>query len=158
MNWTALFTATAWVDFAVIVLSKFFPLTKALGTWYKEFGVVAVGQDILIIVLGIALAMFLAPGASGWSLVGVAVTIQLIHDVLFYVGVIVPTPAGHNRILDLFKQYAAEGSWKILLADAGMIAASVLLMETLDNNYTDTQVGFLGLLAVYALSYIIYTN
>jgi hypothetical protein len=158
MNWTALLTATAWVDFAVIVLSKFFPLTKALGTWYKEFGVVAVGQDILIIVLGIALAMFLAPGASGWSLVGVAVAIQVIHDVLFYVGVILPVPSGHNRIIDLFKQYAAEGSWKILLADAGMIAASVLLMETLDNNYTDTQIGFLGLLAVYALSYIIYTK
>jgi hypothetical protein len=158
MNWTALLTATAWVDFAVIVLSKFFPLTKALGTWYKEFGVVAVGQDILIIVLGIALSMFLAPGASGWSLVGVAVGIQLIHDVLFYVGVILPVPSGHNRIIDLFKQYASEGSWKILLADAGMIAASVLLMETLDNNYTDTQIGFLGLLAVYALSYIIYTK
>jgi uncharacterized membrane protein len=158
MNWTALFTATAWVDFAVIVLSKFVPLTKALGTWYKDFGVVAVGQDILIIVLGIALAMFIAPGASGWSLVGVAVTIQLIHDVLFYVGVILPVPSGHNRIIDLFKQYAAEGSWKILLADAGMVAASVLLMETLDNNYTDTQIGFLGLLAVYALSYIIYTK
>jgi uncharacterized membrane protein len=158
MNWTALFTATAWVDFAVIVLSKFVPLTKALGTWYKDFGVVAVGQDILIIVLGIALAMFIAPGASGWSLVGVAVTIQLIHDVLFYVGVILPVPSGHNRIIDLFKQYAAEGSWKILLADAGMVAASVLLMEALDNNYTDTQIGFLGVLAVYALSYIIYTK
>ena len=158
MNWTALFTATAWVDFAVIVLSKFFPLTKALGTWYKDFGVVAVGQDILIIVLGIALAMFLAPGASGWSLVGVAVAIQLIHDVLFYVGIIVPIPDGHNRVIDLFKQYAAEGSWKILLADAGMVAASVLLMEALDDNYTDAQIGFLGLLAVYALSYIIYTK
>jgi hypothetical protein len=74
------------------------------------------------------------------------------------VGVILPVPGGHNQILDLFKQYASEGSWKILLADAGMIAATVLLMETLDNNYTDTQIGFLGLLAVYALSYIIYTK
>ena len=158
MKWLALLTSAAWVDFAVIVLSKFFPLTTALGTWYKEFGLVAVGQDILILVLGIALAMFFAPDASGWSLVGVAVTIQLIHDVLFYVGVILPIPEGHNKIIDIFKRYAAEGSWKILLADAGMIAASVLLMETLDNNYTDDQVAFLGALASYSLMYIIYTK
>jgi hypothetical protein len=30
--WVALLAATAWVDFAVIVLSKFIPLTSALRT------------------------------------------------------------------------------------------------------------------------------
>ena len=158
MNWLSLLTATAWVDFLVIALSKVFPLTKALNTWYADFGLVAVGQDILIIVLGISLAQFIAPMASGWSLVGVAVAIQLVHDILFYIGIIRGIPEGHNRIIDLFKRYAAEGSWKILVADAAMVTGSVLLMEFLDNNYTDNQVAWIGLLAVYSLLYILYTQ
>ena len=156
--WTALLTAVAWVDFIVIVLSKVFPLTKSLGTWYAEFGLVAIGTDILIIVLGIALAMFLFPTYSGLSLIGVAVAIQLLHDVLFYVGVIQAVPSGQNRIIDLFKRYAAEGSWKILVADAAMVAGSVSLMETMDAWLTDDQVLWSGLLALYSLLYILYTK
>ena len=158
INWLPLLTAVAWVDLGVIVLSKFVPLTQALNRWYADFGVVAVSSDILIIVLGIALAQLVYPGISGWPLVGTAVAIQLILDILFYLGVIQTVPDGQNKIIDLFKRYAAEGSWKILLADAGMVAASVLLMEFLDNNYSDDQVGFLGVLGVYSLLYIIYTK
>ena len=158
INWLPLFTAVAWVDFAVIVLSKFIPLTSALNTWYKDFGLVAVGSDILIIVLGIALAQLVFPGLSGWALVSVAVAIQLVHDVLFYILVIRGVPDGQNSIIDLFKRYAAEGSWKILLADAAMVVGSIFLMEALDNNLSDDQVGFIGVLAVYSLLYIIYTK
>lgn len=156
--WTALLSAVAWVDFIVIVLSKVFPFTRSLATWYADFGLVAIGTDILIIVLGIALAMLLFPSYSGLALIGVAVAIQLLHDILFYVGVIQMVPPGHNRILDLFKRYAAEGSWKILLADAGMVAGSVWLMETMDAWLTDDQVLWSGLLAVYALLYSLYTQ
>ena len=155
--WTALLSAVAWVDFLVIVLSKLVPLTKSLATWYADFGLVAIGTDILIIVLGIALAMFLFPGYSGLSLIGVAVAIQLVHDILFY-GVILVVPPGQNRVMDLFKRYAAEGSWKILLADAAMVAGSVYLMETMDAWLTDDQVLWSGLLALYALLYILYTK
>ena len=158
INWLPLFTAVAWVDFAVIVLSKFIPLTSALNTWYKDFGLVAVGSDILIIVLGIALAQLVFPGLSGWALVSVAVAIQLVHDVLFYILVIRGVPDGQNSIIDLFKRYAAEGSWKILLADAAMVVGSIFLMEALDNNLSDDQVGFLGVLATYSLLYILYTK
>ena len=158
INWLSLFTATAWVDFAVIVISKFFPFTKTLGAWYRDFGVVAVGSDILIIVLGIALAQLIVPGISGWNLVGLSVLIQVIHDILFYVLVILGVPEGQNKIIDLFKKYSAEGSWKIILADSAMVASSVLLMEWLDNNYSDSQIGFVGVLAVYSLLYIIYTK
>lgn len=158
MNWLSLFTAVAWVDFGVILLSKFIPLTKALETWYSQFGVVAVAQDIGIIVLGIALAQLIWPGIHGWALISAAVIIQLVHDILFYVLVIQGVPAGQNQILDLFKQYAAEGSWKILLADSAMVVGSVLLMEALDNRLTTDKISWLGVLAVYSLLYIIYTK
>lgn len=158
IEWVSLLTATAWVDFTVIVLSKIFPLTKTLGDWYRDFGVVAVGSDVLIIVLGIALAKLLYPAASGFTLVGIAVGIQVLHDILFYIGIIRGVPDGQNKIIDLFKKYSGEGGYKIILADAAMVAGSVLLMEYLDNNFSDDVIGFLGILAVYSLLYIIYTK
>ena len=158
ITWLSLLTATAWVDFAVIVLSKFLPLTKALDTWYADFGLVAVGSDVLIIVLGIALAQLLVPTAKGLMLVGIAVLIQVVHDVLFYVGVIQGVPTGQNAILDLFKKYAAEGSWKIILADSAMVASSVLLMEWMNETLSKDWIAFAGVLAVYSLLYILYTK
>jgi hypothetical protein len=158
IEWVSLLTATAWVDFTVVVLSKIIPLTKSLDTWYRDFGIVAVGSDILIIVLGIALAKLLFPDASGLKLVGIAVVIQILHDILFYIGIIRGVPEGQNKIIDLFKSYSGEGGYKIILADSAMVAGSVLLMEYLDNNYSDDVIGFLGILAVYSLLYIIYTK
>jgi hypothetical protein len=155
--WTALFAATAWVDFAVIVLSKVFPLTKSLETWYADFGLNAVAMDVLIIVLGIALAKLLFPAATGLMLIGIAVAIQIVHDLLFY-GIILMVPPGQNRVMDLFKRYAAEGSWKIIVADSAMVAASVYGMELLDGVLTDDQVLFTGLLGLYSLLYILYTK
>ena len=158
MTLTSLLTATAWVDFAVIVLSKFVPLTKSLGTWYADFGMSAVGADVLIIVLGIYLVQLLFPGIHGWNLVAAAVILQLIHDVVFYFAVILGVPAGQNAMIDIFRKYAQEGSWKILLADASMVAASVLFMEYLDNNIADSWIAFWGLLGVYSLLYIVHTK
>lgn len=156
--WTSLFTAAAVVDLVVIILSKFFPLTKALGTWYSKFGIVAVLSDILIIVLGVALAMLLFPGISGWTLITTAVVIQIIHDILFYIGVIQVVPSGQNAIIDLFKQYSAEGGWKIIASDSAMVAATVTLMEYYENNLSSDITRFIGTLAAYSLSYIIYTK
>jgi hypothetical protein len=155
--WTALFAATAWVDFAVIVLSKVFPLTKSLGTWYADFGLNAVAMDVLILVLGIALAKLLFPAATGLMLIGIAVAIQIVHDLLFY-GIILIVPPGQNQVMDLFKRYAGEGSWKIIVADSAMVAASVYGMELLDGVLTDDQVLFTGLLGLYSLLYILYTK
>jgi hypothetical protein len=155
--WTALFAATAWVDFAVIVLSKVFPFTKSLATWYADFGLNAVAMDVLVIVLGIALAKLLFPAATGLMLIGIAVAIQIVHDLLFY-GIILMVPPGQNRVMDLFKRYAAEGSWKILVADSAMVAASVYGMELLDGVLTDDQVLFTGLLGLYSLLYVLYTK
>jgi hypothetical protein len=158
MNWLALLTATTWVDFLVVFIHKFlFKMTNSLDVWYSTFGMTAVTSDILIIVLGISLAKFLFPMATGWSLVSISVTIQMIHDILFYLGVIVPIPVGHNKVIDVFKRYSIEGSWRILVADALMVTGSVLGMEYLEGLPRDIVI-FLGLLAVYSLTYIIYTK
>lgn len=150
-------SSVVWVDFLVILISKFYPMTSALDVWYKQFGIVAVISDCLVIVLGILLAQFISPNTSVTGLAITSVIIQLIHDVLFYIGVIIPIPKGHNSMIDLFKKYSNEGGYKILLADSAMIGGTVFLADHL-GTYPDKVVTFIGLLGVYALTYIIYSN
>jgi len=157
MNLTNIGSAVVWVDFFTIVLSKVFDLGKSLDKWYEKFGIVAVISDCLIIVLGILIAQFLVPTADTLTLAGIAIVIQLVHDILFYYIVILGVPRGQNSIVDLFKDYAVENSWKILVADSAMIGSTVLLAGYLSSLKT-SHTAFIGLLGVYALTYIIYTK
>lgn len=155
MNWLALLSSAVWVDFLFMFIHKFvYPMTNSLSVWYATYGMTAVTSDVLVIVLGVFLAKTLLPGMN---LVAASVLVQLVHDVLFYLLVIRTVPFGQNSVIDLFKRYSAEGSWKILLADSAMIALTVKGMETLSDMNSD-KVIFLGLLAVYALTYLVYTR
>jgi uncharacterized protein YacL len=150
-------SAVAVVDFVVIALSKIFNLGKSLDTWYAKFGMTAVLSDCLVIVLGILLALLINPKASLLNLVLLAVFIQIVHDLVFYFAVISPVPKGQNEIIDLFKEYADENSWKIIVADSAMIASTVLLADYF-SKISDSIVVFTGLLSTYAITYIIYSH
>jgi uncharacterized protein YacL len=150
-------SAVTWVDFFTIVISKVFHLGNSLDKWYLQFGIVAVLSDCLVIVLGILLAQFLVPNASVLLLLVVAVIIQIIHDYLFYIFVIRGVPKGQNSMIDLFKEYAVENSWKILVADSIMIGSTVLLADYLSRVKASYN-SFVGLLGLYSLTYIIYTK
>jgi hypothetical protein len=146
--------AVVWVDFVTIALHKLFGFGKSLDKWYAQFGILALISDCLIIVLGILLAKMFLPQ---YPLVYTAVAIQIVHDLLFYQFVVLPTPRGHNQIIDLFKEYATENSWKIVAYDSLMVASTVLLAQQFAT-MKKTSVSFLGLLGAYALTYIIYTK
>ena len=140
-----------WVDFFTILLSKYVNLGTSLNLWYQEFGIVAVISDCLVIVLGIMIAQLFFPK---YNLLLTAIVIQVIHDILFYLLVISPIPIGTNKMIDLFKSYASENSYKIIIADSIMMASTVLIAQQLHGKF----VPFIGLLGVYALTYIIYTK
>ena len=154
MNLLHISSAVVWVDFVTIALSKVFNLGRTLDVWYKQFGIVAVISDCLVIVLGILMAQLFFPK---YPLLPTAIVIQIVHDVLFYLFVILPIPVGHNTMIDVFKSYSAENGWKILLADSLMIGSTVVLadyLKSLKNEWTT----FIGLLGIYALTYILYTR
>lgn len=157
MNVLEVISAVVWIDFFTIVLSKVFHLGKSLDKWYTNFGIVAVMSDCLVIILGIMIAQFILPNASVMSLVVLSIIIQIIHDILFYQFVILGVPHGQNSMIDLFKEYSIENSWKILVADSIMIGSTVLLADYLSHLKT-SHTSFIGLLGTYALTYIIYTK
>jgi hypothetical protein len=156
MNIIALVVAVLWVDLIVIFISLYGVFGKTIREWYAKFGPVAVLSDCLIIILGIMLASLIYPTASTLELILLAVIIQLVHDLLFYV-LIVRIPEGQNGIIDLFKKYADEGGYRILIADASMVTASILGQYYLETQSIEVT-SFLGFLATYAISYMIYTK
>ena len=150
-------SAVAVVDFVTIILSKFFNLGKSLNKWYAKFGMTAVLSDCLIIVLGIQLALLIEPKGGFFMILVMALCIQVVHDMLFYFLVIQPIPKGHNEIIDLFKEYANENSWKIVVADSLMVLSTVSLAQYF-MFLPKPMVSFYGLLSLYGLTYIIYTH
>ena len=157
MNIIALVVAVLWVDLIVIFISLYGVFGKTIREWYAKFGPVAVLSDCLIIILGIMLASLIYPTASILELILLALTVQLVHDLLFYVLVIEKLPEGQNGVIDLFKKYASENGYHILIADALMVVASILGQYYLETQSIEVT-SFLGFLAAYALSYIIYTK
>ena len=157
MDLLSLGPAVVWVDFCTIGLSKIFRLGASLDKWYERYGMTAVLSDCLVIVLGILIAKYYFPKADIRHFIVIAIGIQVLHDFLFYSFVISPMPIGHNTMIDLFKEYSLENSYKILVADAIMIAATILLADRLGHVKKDFVV-FGGLLGVYALTYIVHTH
>jgi len=114
----------------VLLLSKNIE-SKYLREWYKKYTLSAVIMDVLILVIGAILARLAYPllfPSSGFSLIGLAglaVAIQITHDILFAVGFNM-VPRGKSGIADLFQDYGKEiGVW-ILVADAVMMVSTIV--------------------------------
>ena len=164
-DWFYILPAIAVVDFLVILLSKYPSASPvfgvaALNKWYDDFGVFAVLSDILSIAIGIAAARYIY-GIAGLHnplyFLAILVAFQLAHDILFYIAVIQPIPANHNRMIDVFKAYGTENGWKILVSDALMMLGSVGLasyLKSLPNHFTTAT----ALVTVYAICYVVFTR
>jgi len=102
-----------------------------LKKWYKKYQLSAVIADVLILVIGIILARFFykyvfpLQGFSIWKFTGLAVIIQIIHDILFYLFFESVSP-GYNAMLDFFKAYAREVGAGAILGDSFMMIIACL--------------------------------
>lgn len=164
-DWWFILLGILLVDVIVILLSRHFPefLGRNLNIWYDKFGLNAVLADVLIIAIGFAIARYVytwyIKPKIGWNplwFVGLLLVIQLIHDILFYVGVILPIPRGMNAMMDVFKDYSKAGG-KILAGDAGMMVGSAIFAMWLKAAPPDISAS-VGLLTAYTLPYSLYTK
>jgi hypothetical protein len=166
-DWSYILLAILIVDLIVLFLTRYFPdlLGKSLNIWYDRFGLSAVISDVFIIAIGFALARYAYKyfqpvnydSFNLWFFLALLVGIQVLHDIFFYVFVILPIPKGHNRMMDVFKDYAASGGGKIIAADAAMVVASAFFAMILKETPPDI-VTLIGLFSVYTLPYILETT
>jgi len=132
-DWWFILPAILLVDTLIIFLVRFYPkiFGKPINQWYDEFGLAAVLSDVSIIAIGIAITRYIytnffmeEEGWSIWYFIGLAVIVQIVHDMIFAFGVVKPIPKGHNSMIDVFKAYI-EGGPVIIAVDAAMVAGSI---------------------------------
>jgi len=101
-----------------------------LQKWYKKYQLSAIIADVLILVIGIILARFfyefLFTSFNIWKFTGLAVIIQIIHDLLFY-WFFKSISVGYNAMLDFFKDYASEVGAGAILGDSFMMILACLM-------------------------------
>lgn len=128
-----------------------------LKKWYKKYQLSAVIADVLILVIGIIIARFLYrfifDSFNMWKFTVLAVIIQIIHDILFYL-FFKSVPTGYNAMLDFFKDYAKEVGGGAILGDSFMMILACLLSSHFATYSLNTNI-ILLVISTYVIPYMI---
>jgi hypothetical protein len=133
--------------------------SSLLKKWYKKYQLNAVIADTLILVIGIILARFFYKyffpheGFNIWKFTGLAVTIQIIHDILFY-WFFKSIPRGYNAMLDFFKDYAREVGAGAILGDSFMMILACLL----SSNFATYSLNSNIIILIFSLYFVPYMS
>ena len=107
--------------------------------------------------IGIIIARFLYKYLFGafniWKFTGLAVVIQIIHDILFYL-FFKSVPTGYNAMLDFFKDYAVEVGSGAILGDSFMMIIACLLSSYFATYNLNSNIIIL-IVSVYFVPYMI---
>ena len=157
-DYLPIITAILIVEIIGIMLTYSNMLGKNLKLWYQQFLLSAVLADIFIIFLGIILARaiyyYIFDTFSIINFILVILIIQITHDILFYL-IITIIHRGANKMIDLFKDYADEVSYRAILGDSMMIIATGLIASYLANFDANINI-IISAVLIYLLQYILY--
>jgi len=165
-DWFYLVLAAVCVEVIIISLVRFFPdlFGKSLNLWYNRFKLSAVLADVFIVLIGFAITRYVYSEyiypTYDWNplyFTGATIGVQIVHDILFYFGIIKQVPRGTNAMIDTMKDYAEAGSgagYKIVAGDAAIMGGSAVLAMVLKAAPAHINVA-IGLVAFYVLPYIL---
>ena len=132
--------------------------SNILRKWYTKYNLSAVIADVLIILIVLiitrAVYYYIFDKFSIVKFIFLAVSIQIIHDILFYI-FFQNIPRGVNNMLDTFKDYANEVSFKAILGDSAMMISASLISSYLATKNLNTNIIVL-VVFVYLLPYLLY--
>ena len=144
--------------FVISLLNMELIQSRVLRKWYSQYNLSAVIADVLIILLVLILTRALYYSVfdkfSLLNFVILAVILQIAHDLLFAL-FFSSVPRGVNKMIDKFKDYANEMSYKAVIADSGMMIMSSLIASYLVNKNDNTNVIVL-ISSMYLLPYLLY--
>lgn len=158
-DYLPLFNAVLITDLFVIFLLNITVIkSKVLRQWYSQYNLSAVIADVLIILIGLiitrAIYYYVFDSFSLLKFIILAVIVQITHDILFYI-FFSNIPRGVNKMIDTFKDYANDVSYKAILADSGMMIMACLIASYLVNKNTNTNIIVL-ISFIYLLPYLLY--
>lgn len=158
-DYLPLFNAVLITDlFVILLLNTSVIKSKVLRKWYSQYNLSAVIADTLIILIGLiitrAIYYYVFDSFSIVKFIILAVIVQITHDILFYV-FFKSIPRGVNKMIDTFKDYAIDVSYKAIFADSGMMIMSCLIASYLVNKNANTNIIVL-ITFLYLLPYLLY--
>ena len=158
-DYLPLFNAVLITDlFVIFLLNTGAIKSQVLHKWYLLYNLSAVIADVLIILIGLiitrAIYYYIFDKFSIFKFIILAVLVQVAHDILFFM-LFKSVPRGVNKMLDTFKDYANEVSYKAILSDSGMMIMASLIAFYLANKSTNTNIIVL-ISFVYLLPYLLY--
>ena len=150
---------------AVLALNKFGGVGgTTLNSFFDTLGLEAVAVILALVVVLFEVSRFAysylyTSGGKAWSplvFVAILLAVQMVHDLIFYVGVVSNVPSGQNQVIDFLKRYGKENGVRALGASATfMILVAALAM--LYKEFSPVLLfGIVGV-AVYALPYLMNT-
>ena len=160
-DWGFLLVGAVLIEILVVAITRFFPAFsgKYLNLWYSRFKLTAILMDVTSVMIGFGIARYIYTEYvypkndwNPWYFTGLAIVVQVVHDVLFYIGVVRQVPEGQNGLVDLFKKYAEAGGWRVVLGDSAIMAGTSIGSMLL-KAFPLHGVVFLGLAGAYALPY-----
>jgi hypothetical protein len=158
-DYLPLFNAVLITDlFVIFLLNIMIIKSHVLRQWYLQYNLSAVIADILIILIGLiitrAIYYHVFDTFSLLKFIILALVVQITHDILFYI-FCKNLPRGVNKMIDTFKDYGNEVSYKAILADSGMVIMSCLIASYLCNK--NTNINIIVLISfLYLLPYLLY--
>lgn len=161
-DWPLLIIAILLLDVIILFVCRYYlPPPHPLNIWYDKYGILSVAADVTSIAIGFAGARYLFNTFFSFSgLIGfllILVGFQALHDIFFYLFVILPIPRGVNGLMDIFKDYARVSGALIIPGDSGLMLGSAALFVLLSQLPIQGQI-FAALMTVYTLPYILTTN
>ena len=176
-NWGNFLVALFLIEACLLVSFRLLPAFwgATINEWYDQFGLVAIMLDVLIVLIGFWLTMWIYPklfnssnvsGSSSsndfkitlWKFLLLFLVIQIIHDLAFYF-LIIRTSKGSNAIIDLIQKYSTKHGGLTVLGDSLMVALAVLMWWMLSSQDVEFG-GLVGILLVslYVIGYALYTR
>lgn len=144
--------------FVILLLNMNLIKSQVLKKWYEQYNLSAVIADVLIIFIGLiivrAIYYYIFDEFSIIKFVFLAVVVQMVHDILFYI-FFKNVPRGSNKMLDTFKDYASEVSFKAILSDSGMMIMASLIGSYFASKNTNTNIIVL-IISLYLMPYLLY--
>ncbi len=160
-----IFVAILTIDVVVLFLARYNKTGgKYLNEWYDQFNILAVLVDVMVIFIGFIIARYIYTNLFfdkfGWNPIFfmlLLVIIQLVHDSLFYFGVLRNIPIRNNEMIDVLKKYAEDLGGVIYGGDALIVIASAVVAMCYKKIPTTAFIS-VGSIVLYSLPYILFTK
>ena len=137
---------------------------KALNTYFDLFGLEGILANTSLIVIMFQIARlgytkFYTDGGRPWSpfvFVCFLILVQVLHDLLFYYGVINVLPSGSNEMIDALKKYSQENGSRALAGHAAfLIFVGIVAMFLKERSLTF--IIMISAFTLYIMPYVITT-